>query len=154
MRRLGVAESDLDDAMQELLSVLAERVSDIEEGKEKSFVMGTAFRIASEHRRRRVRRREVTEDQAPELADVAADLETLPDATRARALLDRLLDEMPLDLRAAIILVDIEERSLDEIADILSIPRGTAASRVRRAREDFDGRVKRMQAKHTTRSAS
>jgi RNA polymerase sigma-70 factor, ECF subfamily len=64
MRRLGVAECDLDDAMQDVISVLADRLEHIDPDKEKSFVMGTAFRVASGHRRRRNHRRETAEENS------------------------------------------------------------------------------------------
>jgi RNA polymerase sigma-70 factor, ECF subfamily len=54
---------------------------------------------------------------------------------------------MPMDLRAPLVMMDIEERSLEEIAEILDIPRGTAASRLRRARVYFELSVQRHSAK-------
>ncbi len=146
MRRLGVHESDMDDAMQELVMVMAERQADIEPGRERSFLFGTAFRVASEHRRRRVRRREVDEEQAPERV-ASTDIETSSDGARARRLLEHFLEDMPIELRAPFVLHEIEERTLPEIADLLGLPLGTATSRLRRAREDFEGRVARYQAR-------
>lgn len=145
-RRLGVHEGDLDDVMQEVGSIVAARLDTIEVGSEKSFVFGTVFRVASEARRRRARRREVGEELAADTVDVAARPDELHERQEARALLDRMLEAMPIELRAVFVLFEIEERSQQEIAEILSLPVGTVASRMRRAREDFDARVQRFQA--------
>ncbi len=42
---------------------------------------------------------------------------------------------MPLPLREAFVLFEIQELSATEVASILKLPLGTVASRVRRARE-------------------
>ena len=65
-----------------------------------------------------------------------------------RALLDRLLEPLPLDLRSALVLYELEQLTVDEIAELLDVPTGTVASRIRRAREQVVQSKKRMQAKH------
>ena len=52
---------------------------------------------------------------------------------------------MPDDLRVVFVLYELEEMSTPEIAALLEIPPGTAASRLRRAREAFDRLVARIQ---------
>jgi RNA polymerase sigma-70 factor (ECF subfamily) len=59
-------------------------------------------------------------------------------------MLDRVLADMDLDLRAVFVLYEIEEVTMAEIATVLQIPPGTVASRLRRAREDFLARVRRL----------
>jgi RNA polymerase sigma-70 factor, ECF subfamily len=151
-RRLGVQEGDLDDVMQEVSAIVAERLDTIANGCEKSFVFGTAFRVASEYRRRRMRRQEVDE----ELADDAVDERVRPDEVRerreARELLDRIMERMPVELRAVFVLFEINELSQLEIAHLMDLPVGTVASRLRRAREDFDARVAQWQARQMVRS--
>ena len=60
--------------------------------------------------------------------------------------LERLAAPFGPELRAVFVLFEIEELSLSEIAGLLGIPAGTAASRLRRARETFRAIVKRRQA--------
>jgi RNA polymerase sigma-70 factor (ECF subfamily) len=48
-----------------------------------------------------------------------------------------VLDRMPEELRAVFVLFELEELSVDEIARLLTLPRGTAATRLRRSREVF-----------------
>jgi RNA polymerase sigma-70 factor (ECF subfamily) len=63
------------------------------------------------------------------------------------ALLDRALATLPEDLRAALTLFELEGLTFTEIAVALEIPRGTVASRVRRARERFTEALKRLEAR-------
>jgi len=46
---------------------------------------------------------------------------------------------MPHDLRVVVVLHDLEEWTMRDIAAALSLPTGTVASRLRRARELLEG---------------
>jgi RNA polymerase sigma-70 factor, ECF subfamily len=143
LRRLGVPDSDVDDATQEVFLVVAESRARIEPGKERSFAYGTALRVARAHHRAAPRSHdELDEDALPDFE--APGIEDLLDRREARRILDMLLEQMPFDFRVALVLFEIEELSISEIAQVLGIPRGTAASRVRRAREDYEARVSRL----------
>ncbi len=48
------------------------------------------------------------------------------------------LDNLPLELRTALLLREIEEMSYDEIAQVMNCPVGTVRSRIFRAREAID----------------
>ena len=85
-------------------------------------------------RRTLARRREVPGDQAPERVETFATPEQLTDRKRMRELLDRVLDQMDGNLRDVFVLHEFEELNMSEIAAVLGIPRGTVASRLRRAR--------------------
>jgi RNA polymerase sigma-70 factor (ECF subfamily) len=146
VRRLGVDARDLDDAMQEVVEIAANRLDEIAETSERSFLFSTAFRVASEHRRRRVGRKEVGDDELEHEEDPCPEPDALTDQVRARGLLDQILAAMPTDLRAVLTLYEIEELSVPEIAELLGLPQGTVASRLRRAREQFEARVDRLQA--------
>jgi RNA polymerase sigma-70 factor (ECF subfamily) len=62
-------------------------------------------------------------------------------------LLDEVLDAMTMDLRTVFVLFELEELPTAEIARLLEIPVGTAASRLRRAREEFHVLAKRVRAR-------
>jgi RNA polymerase sigma-70 factor (ECF subfamily) len=68
--------------------------------------------------------------------------EQLLDQKRARQILDQVLETMAPDLRMVFVLYELEELSMIEIANALTIPQGTVASRLRRARADFRDRVR------------
>jgi RNA polymerase sigma-70 factor (ECF subfamily) len=143
-RRLGLAEGDLDDAMQEVIFITSERLADIDAAAEKSFLFATAFRVASELRRKRANRREVDDEAVGEREDPAPSPEALLDRARARKLLDAVLNGMPIDQRAVFVLYEIEERTMAEIAALLELPMGTVASRLRRGRAYFEASLARM----------
>jgi len=146
VRRLGVAEPQADDAAQQIFCVLAERLGALEPGKEKSFLAGTALRVSSNYRRSARRRREIPDAQGLEFAvDTRDDPEQVAEHRSELALLDRALDQLPSELRAAFVLFEVENHSMLEIAELLGIPRGTVASRLRRAREQFQAAAHALQ---------
>jgi RNA polymerase sigma-70 factor (ECF subfamily) len=143
LRRLGLRDDEVDDALQEVIVIAATRLEDIRRESEQSFLFGTAYRVASGWRRKHARRREVPDDELGELPDPSLHPDEMSDRARARALLDRLLNGMPIELRAVLVLYEIEEHTMAEIAALLDLPAGTVASRLRRARADFEARVER-----------
>jgi RNA polymerase sigma-70 factor (ECF subfamily) len=144
LRRFGLSEDRADDATQQVFMIASRKLDAINEGSERSYLFGTAMRVASDIRKSAPVRREVVRE------DVGVELEggvrpdDLLEQRRAREMLDKALDLMDLDLRAVFVLFELEEMSTTEIASLLSIPHGTVASRLRRAREDFERSVRKM----------
>jgi RNA polymerase sigma-70 factor (ECF subfamily) len=147
LRRLGVPAPDVDDCAQQVFWVTARKLADVEAGSERAFLFSTAWRVAADARRARTRRREVNDDDTTEAEDHGPDPEQLADQRRARAVLDEVLDAMPIDLRAPFVLFELEELPTAEIATLLDLPIGTVASRLRRAREEFRSMVARRNAR-------
>jgi RNA polymerase sigma-70 factor, ECF subfamily len=144
LRRLGLDEADTDDAAQEVLLVVVGKLDAINRGSERSFLFSTAFRVAAGVRRSRRRHAEIDEDLAPIAADGDANPEELLELKRARALLDRLLLPMPIELRAVFVLYELEGMTMAEIASALDLAPGTVASRLRRGREFFNARFAKV----------
>jgi RNA polymerase sigma-70 factor (ECF subfamily) len=142
LRNAGTPAAEIDDDVQRTFIAAARRLDDVRPGAERSFLLQTALYVAAHARRTVARRREVAAEEAPEQVDTARTPEQLTDQKRARELLDRVLAEMEGDLRTVFVLYEFEELSMAEIAEALSIPRGTVASRLRRARNDFRDRVR------------
>jgi RNA polymerase sigma-70 factor (ECF subfamily) len=148
LRRLGVPEADTDDAAQEVLLTASRRLDAIEVGSERAFLFAVAYRVAMHVRRSLQRRREVPlEAEVHESRERGA--EELSDELRARCQIDTILDSMPMDMRTVFILFELEEMTLAQIAQALDIPQGTAASRLRRAREHFRVSAKRLRERNT-----
>ena len=143
LRNLGVAEAELDDVLQQVFCTASRRLPDIAEGSERAFLVQTAVNGAANARRARARSPEVGLAVLPEVADEAPSPEDLTDRKRAAVVLDRLLGTMELELRTVFVLYEIEQLSRAEIAQLLAVPAGTVASRLRRAREDFEARLAR-----------
>ena len=81
------------------------------------------------------------------MRDPAPALDEQLDAARARALLDEALASLPDDLRVVLVLSELDEITAPSIAELLDVPVGTVASRLRRAREHFSKVAERMKAR-------
>lgn len=147
LRRLGVPDAAADDATQQVFLIAQSKLARILAGRERAFLFSVALNVAAHVRRSVARRREVGEEHALDLVDPRPLPDTELDARRARALLDEVLDAMPIDLRTVFVLFELEEMSMAEIAVVLAIPSGTVASRLRRAREEFHQIAQRVRAR-------
>jgi RNA polymerase sigma-70 factor (ECF subfamily) len=137
LRRLGVADGDVDDATQQVFVVASRKLAAIRTDRERSFLFQTALRVAADNRRTHRRRREVAEDHLKnrdQWPDPAPAPDDVVDLQRARVRLAEILDEMPLDIRVVFVLFELDEVTIAEIAWLLDLPEGTVASRLRRAR--------------------
>ncbi|HET7538746.1 MAG TPA: sigma-70 family RNA polymerase sigma factor [Polyangiaceae bacterium] len=148
LRRLGLSPADADDGAQEVFFVASRKLDAIAPERERAFLFGSVLKVAST-RRRSLRRR-------PELADLeleerdeqsAPGPERLAELARARQLLQGLLDEMDVELKAPFVLFELEEQTVPQIADLLGLPIGTVSSRLRSARQQFRAAVRRLQAR-------
>jgi RNA polymerase sigma-70 factor (ECF subfamily) len=146
LRRLGLPSADAEDAAQEVFVILARKIRRVEARRARSFLYATALRVASNHRRGQRRRPDVPGDSDRAHAASADDPEQQFAVREACALLDDLLAQLPVPLRRALVLADVEELELTDIAALERIPRGTAASRVRLARRRFGELVERAAA--------
>jgi RNA polymerase sigma-70 factor, ECF subfamily len=145
LRRLGVSAAQVDDAAQEVFWVAARRLSDIEPGREHSFLYGVALRIAANELRRHRAMPAIAEiGQVPSMVARGPSPEEEVAARQDRELLDDVLGRMPSDLRTVLVLFELEGLEVRQIAEIEQIPVGTASSRLRRAREEFSAIARRV----------
>jgi RNA polymerase sigma-70 factor (ECF subfamily) len=147
LRRFGVSEADADDASQEVFLVTSRRLDEIPEDKERAFLYSTAARVAANSRRSRKRREAAYERYETAPMEAQATPETMTDQLRARSLLNGILETMPEELREVLVLFEIEELGIAEIAEALDIPMGTVGSRLRRGRERFKAALLRHEAR-------
>ena len=143
LRRLGLSEADAEDAAQQVLLVVAGKLGEIEPGKTRTFLYGIALRVASNARRGQRRSVRAGQEHSA-LAAVQRPPgggvpwpDELAELGRAQALLDELLSELPEELARVLVLAEIEQCTVPEIAELEGMPVGTAASRLRRARVAF-----------------
>ncbi|HEX2678408.1 MAG TPA: sigma-70 family RNA polymerase sigma factor [Polyangiales bacterium] len=146
-RRLGLYPADADDAVQQVFVIALQKADTIEPGKERSFLYGTTLRVVANARRARARRHELDAESLQLQASLDASPEAELERTRARELLDVLLERLPDELRRVLVLADIEGVTIPEIAELEQLPLGTATSRLRRARELFREQLQRAQAR-------
>lgn len=138
LRRFGVAESLADDAAQRVFVAFAERVGVVEPGRERPYLIGIAARVAANVRRQQARSREEPSEALDEAPSSARDPESLLLERQRRRQLDQALATLPELNRQVFVLYELEGFSMPEIASALEIPLGTAASRLRRARDAFE----------------
>jgi RNA polymerase sigma-70 factor (ECF subfamily) len=146
VRFLGVPEEGAEDAAQQVFCVLARKLDKVIDGTEMAFLFSTAYRVASDVRRAARTRPTPIEFDVDALAAQLPLPDELVDRRRAREALQQILEGMPEELRVVFVLFEIEGMTVPEIAALTGIPAGTAASRLRRAREAFQSALVRLRA--------
>jgi RNA polymerase sigma-70 factor, ECF subfamily len=145
VRRFGVPAAGADDAAQEVFIIAARRLHEIEIGHERRYLFGIAIRVAANARRARAKRPERADSEALVEAESQLPLsDALVDHKRMRELAEEVLDAMTLELRTAFVLFELEGFSVPEIAELVDVPLGTVASRLRRARATFRDAVAQL----------
>jgi RNA polymerase sigma-70 factor, ECF subfamily len=144
LRRLGVAEADLDDMLQEVFLVVYHRLGDYEErDRARSWLYSICVRVASSQRRKVARRRE---NVVPEPTDqqVAAMQQQQLEDREALRLGHQLLSLLPEEQREVFVLYEIEHLPMAQIAATLACPLHTAYSRLRVARQKILAELARV----------
>lgn len=156
LRRRGLSPTEADDAAQQVFMVLHRKIDAVNEGAEKAFLFRTAHLVAQDVYRARRRDLERTDDGADTetLSSSAANPEDLLDRSQARAVLDMLLAKLSEERRTVFVLYELEQMELAEIAEVMETPVGTVASRLTRARADFQKELERYRARTGARSPS
>ena len=134
LRKAGVPPSEIDDEVQRTFIVVADRLDRVQPGAERSFLFQVAHNVAAHARRALARRRDIPSGIVPERVEAFATPENLASRKQTRKLLDTIVGAMNEALRTVFLLYEVEEMNLAEIARFLRVPRGTVASRLRRAR--------------------
>lgn len=156
LRRLGVREDDVQDAVQDVFVVVHRRLGDFEgRSKVTTWLFGICLRVARDRRRLAYTRRTSCDEasiaeRADDTADVAAEVER----KQGMELLDAMLDEMPIEQRAVFTLFELDAMTGEDIAEMLEIPLGTVYSRLRMARDQFRRSLTRHQARDRFRLAT
>ena len=156
LSRLGVRDQDLPDMLQEVFMVVHRRAASFDgSSKLTSWLFGICLRVAAGYRRRAHRRHERPLETDPQSSDAHAAHQQSPEraaqAAEARRKLDAVLDTLPLDKRAVLVMFEIDALSCAEIASVLEVPLGTVHSRLHAARAAFAQALKRMDARHARR---
>jgi RNA polymerase sigma-70 factor, ECF subfamily len=144
---LGVPMRDLEDVTHDVFVTVYRRLHTYDPLRPlRPWLTGVAVRVASDYRRRAHTYREVmTQDLHP--------IESRPDAeaqlTQKQTLeiLLRALDTLNYEHRLLIVLCEIEENSVVEVAELLELPLNTLYSRLRRARERFTTAVRSLNSR-------
>jgi len=149
LRRLGVRESDVADAAQDVFLVVHRRLDEFEgRAKVSTWLYGICYRVARDRRRLAHVRHHVDDEVAvAERVDEHADVAAEAERREGFELLEALLDELPIEQRAVFTLFELDAMGGEEIALALEIPLGTVYSRLRVARDQFRKSLLRLQAR-------
>ncbi|HYQ44635.1 MAG TPA: RNA polymerase sigma factor [Polyangiaceae bacterium] len=139
LRGLGLSRADAEDATQQVFMIAARKLDAIDPDRARSFVYGAALRVAKNALRGQRRRREVVADDEllDEAEPEARGPEKMAELVQARRLLAQVLAHLDEKHRRVIVLAEVEQLEVPEIALLEGVPVGTAASRLRVAREKF-----------------
>lgn len=152
-RRLGVPEASADDVAQDVFMIVQRRLAEFDgRAPVRAWIFGILTRVARDHRRSFRRKagrhvpldHEFTNDDAA-LASGPTPIELAERAERVR-LLDTLLAELDEDKRTLLILSELEEWTLREIAELFDSNTNTIHSRLRVAKRAFEQAYARTQA--------
>ena len=139
LRRLGVGAADLEDLAHEVFLVLYRTWEKYDPQRPlRAYLFGIAFRVAANHGRKR--RREVVLP-VMDFDDRAPGPERAFESSEARALVLMALERVPLPRRAVLLMHDIDQLPMAEIAANLGIRRFTGYSRLRKGRQELTAAV-------------
>jgi RNA polymerase sigma-70 factor (ECF subfamily) len=133
---------DAEDAVQESFLKLYRGDAWRQMKDEKAFLARTVWRVALDRLPARASQRD--DVAGTELASVGASPEESAVAGDAHALLRRLIDSLPEELRQALLLSAIEEMTSREVATAMGIPEGTVRTRLMRAKTELKKRFEAM----------
>ena len=136
-RRLSGPRVDPDQAAQEVFIVVLRRVHTVQRPEQlPSWMFSVTRRVLAQHRRKAWVRRWLPGD-VPDVSDPQTAPDRLSERRQLAEQVAGVLAELPDDLRAILVLCDIEDRTDPEAAELLGLKVGTAKSRLRRARSRF-----------------
>ncbi len=140
-RRLVGDEEVTEDLVQEVFVTLPTAIRSFRgESTLKTFLLSIAVNHSRHHVRGAMRRRRAMQRLAEsrvidETLDTPSDPESLARRKQLALVLQRALDELPLDQRVAFVLCEVEERASSEVATIVGAKEATVRTRLFHARK-------------------
>ena len=148
IRRFGVPARYQEDVAQEVFLIVLRALPRYDPSRPfKPWLLTITYRAARDFMR--LHRHHLEELMTSEL-DPQATAPDDPEEQRARrdaeAIFQRIVGALEEDLREVFLMHEVDEISILEIATALGVPASTIASRLRRARKEFDAAVQRLRA--------
>jgi RNA polymerase sigma-70 factor (ECF subfamily) len=153
-RRMGVPEHAAEDVVQNAFLILHRRLKDYD-GRTpvRAWLLGIVAHVVADARRTYLRKdsRCVPHEGDRDGAEMAASPGATPlekaEQAEALALVVSLLEQLDPDKREVLVLAQLEELSVPEIAECLGLNVNTVYSRLRAARQAFDAAHARYRAR-------
>jgi RNA polymerase sigma-70 factor (ECF subfamily) len=136
LRRYAGAAAVADDLLQETLIRMARGLADFEgRSSAKTWAFAIATRVALDYFRSPAHRAGIVDmDEAEQIADPARLVEEQMAVDEMNACIRQVIDSLPGDYRAALVLHDLEGQTAREIAEICDVSLATVKIRIHRAR--------------------
>ena len=143
-RRLLGSEAAAEDLVHDVFLQLPKVIGRFE-GRStlRTFLLSIAVNLSRNVRRARLRRDDALERLHLEPRSADESPEELEDRRRLAMVLARLLDELPMEQRVAVVLCVIEERTSVEAAEIAGVPETTVRTRLFHARRKLRERLEK-----------
>ena len=142
LRWLGVRPPEIEDLAQEVFIALRRSWSRYDQSRPvRPYLFGVAFRVVSMQRRKGHREMAFAN---LDVRDGGPGPDDELQVKQAREMVLRALEKIPLRRRAVLVMHDLEEVPMAEVAATLSIPLFTAYSRLRKARSELEAAVRRI----------
>ncbi len=147
LRRLGVGEHAVQDAVQDVFLVVYRRWAEFERRSSvRTWVFGIALRVAKDYRRLAERSSKLVDEGHEGLRSSDCPQESAA-RLEAAALLSSMLQAMDEEQRAILVLTELEELSLAEAAAAMNLNLSTAYKRLRAAHRTLEAAWIRHQAR-------
>jgi RNA polymerase sigma-70 factor, ECF subfamily len=147
LRRLGVPEANIEDAVQDVFLVAHRRLAEFEgRSSIKTWIYGIVLRVAKDHRRAQLRQVHRIERLADILSGSAATQTPVDEAERREAnrALHAILAELDDEHREVLVMVDLEEFSMRDAAAVLHLHLRACQRRLRAAHAAFEKKLARF----------
>jgi RNA polymerase sigma factor (sigma-70 family) len=142
-----VAANDVDDLVQSTFIACAEACDRFEARSSfRTYLFGIAHNVLRSHYRSRTTRGEEPDFQLTSVADLGLGQSTMLEHKRERRVLLEALRSIPLESQMLLQLRYWEELRTAELAQVLGVPRGTAVDRLRRAQDQLQQAIARIDA--------
>ena len=139
---------DAEDAVQEAFLKLYRGEAWLRMENERGFLARTVWRVALDHLPKAVERTVDVSEMELVTNGVSGVASRSPEQSAVdedeRAVLRRLIDGLPEELRQPLVLSSVEEMTSREVAVVMGIPEGTVRTRVMRARTELRRRFAAM----------
>jgi RNA polymerase sigma-70 factor (ECF subfamily) len=142
LRSLGVSDAFVEDATQDVFVIVHNKLPEFE-GRSTlaTWIYAVTFRVAQNHRRKQ--RLRMHDPLSGEERDLSADPHERLVGERAAAFVQQFCQSLSEVKRDAFVLCVVENRPVQEVAELLGVSVNTLYSRVRAARGEFRSALER-----------
>lgn len=142
--RLGIPTADVEDVCQEVFIAVYRKLPGFE-GRStlRTWLYGICLRTASNYRQRAYRFREIVTDRPPENIQHEGQLEQVHQK-ETQDLLECALAQLKYQEREVVVLFEIEQLSMSEVARVVGCSKFTAYARLYAARKQMKSLIRRV----------